>query len=671
MFWRAGERLAYRYDAETVWIEPWGEDALRVRATYEKNMPPEDWALTEKVSHTADIKIRERSASITNGKIRAEIASTGKITFYNKKNEILLDEFVRNNQDLHVDYCSSLGIGAREFRGIPGGDYEISVRFESVPEERLYGMGQYQQSCLNLKGCHLELAQRNSQVSIPFVISSLGYGFLWNNPAIGEAVFGRNRTTWRSRSSKLIDYWIVAGDTPAGIEELYARAVGTAPAFPEYALGFWQCKLRYQTQEEVLQVAHEYKRRGIPLSVLVIDYFHWPKQGEWRFDPVYWPDPDKMIRKLKEMGIEVMVSIWPTVDMDSSNYEEMLEKGYLIRTDRGLRIAMRFHGDIIHYDATNPDAREYVWEKVRQNYYGKGIRMFWLDEAEPEYSVHDFDIYRYQLGSNLQVGNCYPLLYAKGFYEGMKREGQKEIVSLVRSAWAGSQKYGALVWSGDIYSSFRSLRTQITAGLNIGLAGIPWWTTDIGGFHGGDPDSEEFRELLARWFEYGTFCPVMRLHGDRIPKQPQIGSSGGSECLSGADNEVWSFGETVYNICRKYIELRERMKPYLHRQMERASLQGTPVMRPLFYDFPYDPKAWEIEDQYMLGPDLLVAPVYEKDAAKRAVYFPSGQDWIGLWTGERIPGGANCLVDAPLDIIPVYIRHPSETAGYCRSWVEL
>ena len=219
-----------------------------------------------------------------------------------------------------------------------------------------------------------------------------------------------------------------------------------------------------------------------------------------------------------------------------------------IRTERGFRTGQYFQGATLYYDATNPGAREYVWEKAKKNYYEKGIRVFWLDEAEPEYSAYDFDNYRYYLGTDLEVGNLYPLDYARTFYEGMEAEGQKNIVNLLRCAWAGSQKYGALVWSGDIASSFESMRNQLAAGLNMGLAGIPWWTTDIGGFHGGDPSDPAFRELFVRWFQWGAFCPVMRLHGDREPRQPQLGTTGGATCLSGAPNEVWCYGDTVYNI---------------------------------------------------------------------------------------------------------------------------
>jgi len=663
MFTKQDHRLIFTYDAEKLWIEPWGENALRVRATKMPEMPAEDWALLPPKDTKAEISITPYGASIVNGKIKAELNTAGKITFYNQKGEILLEEYVRNRKEYKMKpgtkptgFASALDIEAREFKPILGGDYSLTMRFESNPEEKIYGMGQYQQPYLNLKGCELELAQRNSQASVPFMISSLGYGMLWNNPAIGRVTFGKNLTTWQAYSTKILDYWICAGDTPAEITETYAKATGTVPMMPDFAMGFWQCKLRYQTQEELLEVAREYKRRGLPISVIVIDFFHWTMQGEWKFDPGYWPDPDAMIKELKEMGIELMVSIWPTVDHRSENYQEMLEKGYLIRTDRGHRIAMDFHGNTIHFDPTNPGARKYVWEKVKKSYYDRGIRIFWLDEAEPEYTYYDFDLYRYHLGPNLQIGNIYPVMYAKAFFDGMKEAGQENIINLLRCAWAGSQRYGALLWSGDIHSSFRSLRDQLAAGLNVSLAGIPWWTTDIGGFHGGNPDDPEFREVFVRWFQFGTFCPVMRLHGDREPHSEPLGTSGGGICSSGADNEVWSYGPEVYEICKKYLEIRYRIKPYIEKLMREAHEKGTPVIRPLFYDFHEDKTAWQVEDQYMFGPDVLVAPILYPKMEKRKVYLPEDTDWKNAWTGEEFQGGQTIEVDAPIDIIPLFLR---------------
>ncbi len=252
------------------------------------------------------------------------------------------------------------------------------------------------------------------------------------------------------------------------------------------------------------------------------------------------------------------------------------------------------------------------------------MRLFWLDEAEPEYSAYDFDDYRYHLGTDLQVGNIYPALHAKAFYDGMLAAGQEAPMNLVRCAWAGSQRYGALVWSGDVQSSYASLKRQIKAGLNMAIAGIPWWTTDIGGFFGGDVRDPAYAELLLRWFQYGAFCPVFRLHGDRLPeKAPR--SPGSAEFHSGADNEVWRFGDEAYGVFKKYMLMRERIRPYVASIMRAAHDKGTPPMRPLFYDFPKDGAAWEIDDEFFFGPDVLVAPVLEpgSTATRRSTPCPS------------------------------------------------
>jgi len=649
-------KLIYQYDAEEVWVEAWGKNALRIRAMKSSEMPLKNWALLEQAECDATIEVTQ-VGTITNGKISAYITKYGKITIVNQKGKVLLEEYCRNRKDVTDKKCSAIEVEAREFKPIIGGDYHLTMRFESQDKvEKIYGMGQYQQPYLDLKGLDLELAQRNSQASVPFFLSSRGYGMLWNNPSVGRAVFGKNIMSFEAYATNILDYWVVAGDSPAEIEESYANVTGKVPMMPEYGLGFWQCKLRYQTQSELLEVAREYKHRKLPIDLIVIDFFHWPKQGEWKFDSTYWPDPEAMIAELKEMKIELMISIWPTVDKNSENYEEMLEKGYLIRTERGFRVGLDFEGSTIHFDPTNPKARNYVWNKVRENYYQKGIKVFWLDEAEPEYTVYDFDNYRYFLGSNMQIGNIYPLEYAKTFYEGMQEEGQKNIINLLRCAWAGSQKYGALVWSGDIASSFESMRNQLVAGLNIGIAGIPWWTTDIGGFHGGNPDDEEFRELFVRWFQWGTFCPVMRLHGDREPRQLQFGTTGGATCRSGAANEVWSYGEKVYEICKKYMELRESMRNYTRKLMVEAHEKGTPIMRTLFYEFPNDEKCWEIEDEYMYGDTYLVAPILYASQKVRTVYFPVGANWREIESSAVFAGGTSFQIDITIENMPVFSK---------------
>lgn len=651
-----GERLIREYDDEQLWVEPWGDDSLRVRCTRQAVMPVDrDWALLHQPVSKPAIEIGGKEASITNGRITCHINECGFIRFINQRGETLLSERWQDRRDR--DNPISINIPGRELKPIPGGSYRAAVRFEGNESERIYGMGQRQEPFLNMKGCELELAQRNSQVNIPFALSSLGYGFLWHNPAYGRVTLGRNHTLWTAEVTPLIDYWVTAGDSPADILKAYTAVTGRAPMLPAFAAGFWQSKLRYRTQEELLSVAREYKRRGLPLSVIVIDNFHTPHHGEWRFDSSCWPDPQAMMDELKELGVELMVSIWPTVDAYSSHYETMKRKGYLVRTERGVRTQLICCGNELFFDATHPGAQKYVWEQAKKNYHQYGIRVFWLDEAEPEYDGYDFDNIRYHIGPNLETGNIYPMLYAKAFYDGLTEEGVTDVVNLARCAWAGSQRYGAAVWSGDIHSDFATLRKQVCAGLNMGLSGIPWWTSDIGGFFGGDPQDGDFRELLIRWFQYGTFCPLFRLHGYRLPTgEGDGGDTGNFDFDTCGPNEVWSFGEEAYGILTEYLQMRERLRPYIMEQMRAAHETGASPMRPLFYDFPEDTQAWTVEDAFMLGPELLVAPILYAGARSRQVYLPAGAKWRDAHTGRIYEGGQRVFCEAPLAVIPLFLR---------------
>lgn len=657
MLYQDNGRLVREYDHETLWIEAWGQNSLRVRASRRDQMEPFDWALLPPRASAPRIEIQGDAATIQNGELLAHLNAEGWLRFTDRSGRLLFEEYWRNRNVLSR-YTSPLNLAGRELHPIPGGEYRITQRFEAQPDERFFGLGQYQDGLLDKKGAVLELAHRNAQSSVPFALSSRGYGFFWNNPAVGRVTFAHNVTEWRVHCSKQLDYWVTAGSTPARIVEQYAAVTGTAPMMPERGLGFTQCKLRYRSQEELLSVAQEHKRRGLPMDMIVADFFHWTLQGEWKFDPADWPDVPAMIRELRELGIELMVSIWPTVDTRSENHPTMRERGYLVDVDRGLRIHMNWMGETLFFDPTHPAAREFVWAKAKEHYFAHGIRTFWLDEAEPEFGIYDFDIHRYHAGPALQVTNLYPLLYARTFYDGLRAEGEDQVLNLVRAAWAGSQRYGALVWSGDVHSSFRSMREQLAAGLSMAIAGIPWWTTDIGGFHSGSPEDPEFRELLVRWFEWGAFCPVFRLHGDRLPySQPaEPWRNGVRQFGSGSHNEVWSFGDEVYAILVKYLHLRERLRPYVRDVMRGAHERGTPVMRPLFYEFPDDGRAWEISDQYFFGRDVLVAPILEAGARERRVYLPAGADWRDSATGTVHEGGQTVLVPAPLESIPVLVR---------------
>lgn len=668
-------------------IEPWGENGLRIRSSREPKMDERNWALSEKLpkikaiitKETVDVtdpwykseeykKYHQEGTQwkLTNGKITAFVSFEGFITFYNQKGEELTREYWRNRNRINR-YCVPLRIDAREVKPIVGTtDYKLAARFEAYDDEKIFGMGQYQDKHLDKKGSVLELAHRNSQSSVPFFVSNRGYGFLWNNPAIGTVSFAMNKTEWTAECSKKIDYYITAGDTPYEIEKQYSLCVGRAPRMPEFGLGYWQCKLRYRNQKELLEVARKHKKLGLPMDAIVVDFFHWTRQGEFKFEKRDWPDPEAMVKELKSLGIETVVSVWPTIDEQSENFGKMAQKGYLVSADRGSNLHMTWMGNTVFYDATHPGARKFVWDKCKENYYDKGIKCFWLDEAEPEYGPYDFDNYRYYEGPALSCTNIYPLMYAKGFYDGLMEAGEKDILSLVRAAWAGSAKYGVLTWSGDIYSSFRSMREQLQAGLSMGMAGIPWWTSDIGGFLGGDISDEGFRELLVRWFAWGCFCPVFRMHGERSPwyEREEEFIDGVRQLTSGQDNEVWSFGEDNYEILKKFLFIRENIRPYVRKIMDEATNEGTPVMRPLFFDFSKDPNACEVEDEYMFGPELLVAPVMEKGVTERKVYLPFGVTWVDTYSGKEYEGGQEVIAPAPLDVIPVFKRKDSELKIY-------
>jgi alpha-D-xyloside xylohydrolase len=654
VFSEDGAALVWRGGHETVRVEPWGPDSLRVRGTIWQDVRdglPGALLPSPPASAAARTDIAPHLARLVNGQIAAEMTAEGRIRFTRTADGAeLLAEAVPHFTGPPQRRYTPAGHG--------GGLHRIEVLFAARDGERCYGLGQHQHGKLDQKGAVVELVQRNTEVSIPFLLSSGGYGFLWNNPGIGRVELGTTCTRWVCEASRQWDYWVTAARAPADIVRRYTGVTGRAPMLPEWASGFWQCKLRYRTQDELLGVAREYKRRGLPLSVIVVDYFHWTRQGEWRFDPAEWPDPAGMVAELDRLGVKLMVSIWPTVNPASENYAEMENLGLLVANERGLgpQLAIwdKGSGDrrtmVSFYDATNPRAREYIWARAKEGYYKHGVRVWWLDACEPELVPENPDNLRYYLGPGLEVGNIYPQLNAKAFYDGMRAEGEEEVVLLCRSAWAGSQRYGAAVWSGDIDSTFEDLRRQIPAGLNIGLSGIPWWTTDIGGFKGGDIRSPSFRELLIRWFQFGVFSPLCRLHGVRLPVTMQGADQ------SGAPNEVWSFGDEAYRILREWLALREHLRPYVMAAMRVAHVEGLPPMRPLFLGFPGDEPCWDIADQFLLGDDLLAAPVVTEGAAERPVYLPAGARWLDAWTGEAHSGGQWLTAPAPLDRIPVYVR---------------
>ncbi|MAT73330.1 MAG: family 31 glucosidase [Planctomycetaceae bacterium] len=654
-FTASDNRLIWRLRGQTLWVEPWGDETLRVRATMLPDMPQRDWSVLPPKTTAAQIEIGDAEARIANGRLSATVDPRGRVRFFRDGSpEPLVEEAA-----FRTNYPPS-----RAFKSVGGDLSRASLALTAYDDERFYGLGQRRHGLLDQKGCVLELTHRNSEVSIPWLLSSRGYGLLWHNPAQGRVELGRTATRWVADATRLVDYCVVAGDSYADIMHRYAELTGHPPRLPQWAAGFWQCKLRYKTQDELLQVAREHRRRGLPLSVIVIDYFNWTHMGDWKFDPACWPDPAAMVQELESLGVKTMVSVWPTVSPDSENYAELQRRGLLAQTERGLNAFVQFTdtnaaGTVVSslLDPTHPEAREFLWDKVRSNYYSHGIKAWWLDAIEPEMANYDHDNVRYHAGNGAEVGCLYPMAQQQAFYEGMRGEGETEIVTLGRAAFAGSQRYGAALWSGDIHSTWEDLRQQIRAGLNAALSGIPWWTTDIGGFFGGQVDSPAFRELLIRWFQYGAFCPLFRLHGWR---NSSLEAPETSDPTRGGPNEVWSYGDEAYAILREYLLLRERLLPYVIEQMDLAAAVGTPPMRPLFFDYPEDDAAAAVDDQFLFGPDLLVAPILFPGANSRTVYLPAGASWANAWTGQKHDGGQCVEVAAPLQQIPLFVRNDSK-----------
>jgi alpha-D-xyloside xylohydrolase len=636
-----GNQLVYKSDHETVVITPWGRDGLRIRVTPAGGGQTSDWALDIPLEVEGSIDISPEKVSLRNGKIMVCIQD-----IYTQKGRLQFFRYC-DGQKIPILSEYDYGVwahnpGTRIFKSVGDGLFETELHLTARDGERFYGMGENATGRVNLKGSVIDLYQRHAKAVVPFVVSSEGYGFLWNNPSLGRVEFGNNRTRWTSYGCRQMDYFITVGDSYADIMENYTDATGHAPEFPYWASGFWQCKLRYETQEEFLNVAREFKRLNLPISVLVIDFLHWDVTGNWKLDPKFWPDPAAMVKELKEMGVRIMISPWTLVDEKSENFAYMKEHGLFTGSIGGKKDTVDFFGPKYQYDPTNPEAARYLWSKWKANYVDLGITTFWLDPCDEFHEILDYDQVTYHIGSAKEAHSFFVVAHQKNIFEGLRAAGENEICNIARNAWAGSQRYGACPAPHDILSSFEHLEEYMKVGLNMMMSGIPWWNCDIGGFITHDNTSPHFHELMVRWYQWGVFMPVFRTHGHR------------------PNNEPWTVGGDTYPHLRAQIFLRERLRPYVMEQLRRASAKGTPPMRPLFFDFPDDPQAAEVEDAYLFGPDLLVAPITTFGARSREVYLPAGTDWTNVWTGEQVTGGTRVVVDAPIEYIPVFVRSGKE-----------
>lgn len=632
-------QIQFMREGEIGIISAVSEGCIRFRATASMKMSEENWTLLPATDENARAWQEKGSAFLKTGNLVLRLEQNGSVSFWSGDRLLLREQPEQ-----------TFGFGYRNYRSIGSELWKLRVTFEASEGEEFYGLGHERMNVFSKKGCTVDLRHLNTKCSMPYVYSSLGYGFLWNMPSTGTVELANNRTRWSSDCAKKIDYVVIEGEPKKACRKL-ADLTGHSPIMPEWGLGFWQCKLRYENQEQVLAVARKYKEMGVPVSVIVIDYFHWTEQGDYKFDPKYWPNPKEMADELHKMGIRLMVSMWPTINENSENYYYMRDNNMLLRTASGSNRVFDFYGPQAEIDPSNPYARTYIWGRLKENYIDNGVDLMWFDEAEPEIHPEHFDNILMYAGRGDEVGLMYPYYYAQLVYDGMREMGREDVVTLSRCAYLGAQKFGTVVWSGDIRSSFESLTEQIKSGLNMAMCGIPWWNTDIGGFYGGNIESDYFRELIVRWFQYGVFCPVMRLHGSRDGHD----RSRDIKEPTGGDNEIWSFGEKNLPILSELIELRYRLLPYIKAQMDIASEEGIPVMRPMFVNFPQDKICYSTGDQYFFGEDILFAPISVQGQTSRKVYLPEGR-WVLTKDKAVYEGGRWVTVSAQIAEFIAFVK---------------
>jgi alpha-D-xyloside xylohydrolase len=506
--------------------------------------------------------------------------------------------------------------------------------------EAFYGLGQHQAGVWDSRGESVDISQDNTNISVPMFLSSLGYGIFWNNPS--RSRFNNrfpNTLYLSSEVADMIDYYFLYGPEFDQLVSGYRELTGAAPMFGKWAYGFWQCKNRYQSQEELLSVAHRYRELDIPVDNIVQDWFWWNTMGEPVFNKNY-PDPKGMIEDLHRNHFHLMISVWPYFRPGSPIYEDMDKRGFFIaKTKVG-----GFHpaGQAL-YDAFNPAARAYYWGLMNKALFSIGVDAWWLDTVEPETEGRETNILvtnKVAIGSGARYANLYPLMATSAVYQGQRAAtDEKRVFILSRSAFAGAQRNAVTAWSGDVPASFESFKRQIPAGLNFSVSGVPYWTTDIGGFILGHPSDPAYRELFVRWFQYGTFCPIFRVHGTRDPNE----------------NELWSYGRQAQEVLTKYDTLRYRLLPYIYSLAWRVTDESYTMMRPLVMDFRNDENAQRIGEQFMFGTALLVNPVTDPGVDSWRLYLPPTA-WYDFWTGERIAGGKFINAAAPLETLPLFVR---------------
>lgn len=538
---------------------------------------------------------------------------------------------------------SEVGGAGRKLGDVSDPDGAVQLSFAIGGDEAIHGLGQHQAGRLDYRGTTVRLQQANTDVGVPVLVSTAGYGIFWNNPAVTDVDVATpqavNRIVFRSQAGTGTDYFLFGGPDVDEVIGAYRQLTGPAPLMARWTWGLWQSKERYQSQAELLGVAAEYRRLGIPLDAVVQDWQYW-KPGEWgghRMDPARFPDPKGMLDALHRQNVHSIVSIWPRFDKELDTTKALDAIGGLYsETYPNVYPA----GEGRWYDAFSAPARRLYWRYVSERLGMLGFDGYWLDGSEAELGGRWGEMRNAAtaMGSGATVYNAYPLMHTTAVHDGMAKDySSKRPFILTRSAWAGQQRNAAITWSGDVAGRWDVFRAQVPAAVNFSMSGIPYWSADIGGFFGGSPTDPSYQELFTRWLQFAVFNPMFRIHG------------------TGAGKEIYSFPEAARGPLIDAVKLRYRLLPFFYAQSWQVADKGASFLYPLGTVFPGDSQARDLPDEYLFGRSVLVSPVVQKGAERRDVYLPAGKDWYDFWTGERHAGGKRILVEAPIGRMPLHV----------------
>lgn len=569
------------------------------------------------------------------------------------------------------------GASFSEFNDAGTKTFSVKQSFVLDKEETIYGLGQQQDARMSKRNVRLNMVQGNTDDYVPFLLSIKAYGLFWDN--YSPTVFEDNAAGcyFDSQVGECIDYYFMYGGHADGVIARMRELTGQVPMFPLWTYGFWQSRERYKSQEELLTVVRKYRELEVPLDGIIQDWQYWGNNYLWNamdFLNPNFPNPQGMVDDVHRLNAHIIISIWNSFGPQTKQYKELEKMNALFDMTtwppygpERHPVNQEYPSGVKVYDVYNPKARELYWRYLDKGLFSLGMDGFWIDSSEPDhlnFKPSDFDNQTY-LGSFRKVRNAFPLMAVGGVAEQQRaKSSDKRVFILTRSAFAGQQRYGANLWSGDVSASWQALHAQITAGLNVSLSGIPHWNSDIGGFFlwrfRNPLNNPDYRELHVRWMQFGCFCPMMRSHGEGSPR------------------EIYQFGQKgnpIYDALEKYIQLRYRLLPYIYSTSYEVSALQSSMMRALMMDFPQDPAVLDLNSEYMFGKALLVCPVTEpmyttyvprgrdsvlrEDFSKvktKEVYLPAGTAWYDFWTGEKMDGGRKVGKEVPLDIMPLYVR---------------